>query len=63
MSLYNGIDPTAIAALGSYTESYGSGSPANIANLYASLGLFEDAPNTSVAIIPIIMHYLRRILV
>ncbi len=63
MSLYNGIDPTAIASLGSYTETYGSGEPANIANLYASLGLFEDAPNISFNIIPLVMHLLRRVLV
>ncbi len=63
MSLYDGIDPTAIAALGVYTETYGSSSPANIANLYASLGLLEDAPNVSFNIIPLVMHLLRRVLV
>ena len=63
MSLYNGIDPIAIAALGSYTETYGSTEPGNIANLYASLGLFEDAPNISFNIIPLVMHLLRRVLV
>ena len=45
MSLYNGIDPTAIASLGVYTETYGAGEGGNIANLVASLGLFEDAPD------------------
>jgi len=63
MSLYSGVDPTAIASLGSYTETYGSTSPGNIANLYASLGLFEDAPNVSFNIIPMVVHLLRRVLV
>jgi len=63
MSLYSGIDPIAIASLGSYTETYDSGSPANIANLYASLGLLENAPNVSFNIIPLVMHLLRRVLV
>ncbi len=44
MSLYNGIDPTAIASLGVYTETYGVGEEGNVANLVASFGLFEDAP-------------------
>ena len=41
MSLYNGIDVTAIATLGVYTETYGSSHPKNIANLYASFGYSE----------------------
>jgi len=63
MSLYNGIDPTAIASLGSYTETYGSSAPGNIANLYASLGLLNDAPNLDFNIIPLVMHLLRRVFV
>ena len=44
MSLYNGIDPTAIASLGVYTETYGVGEERNVANLYVSFGYLEDAP-------------------
>ncbi len=44
MSLYNGIDPTAIASFGVYTETYGAGEEGNIANLVASFGLLEAAP-------------------
>lgn len=60
MSLYNGIDPIAIASYGSYTETYTSASdPGAIANLYASRGLFEDAPNITIRIVAIIMQYLK----
>lgn len=45
MGLYNGIDPIAIASNGVFTETYGSTEPARIANLYASRGYFELAPN------------------
>ena len=44
MSLYNGIDPTAIASFGVYTETYGSTDGGNIASLFASFGLLENAP-------------------
>lgn len=45
MSLYNGLDITAIATLGVYTETYNSATgAANIANLYASYGFLEEAP-------------------
>lgn len=45
MSLYNGLDITAIATLGVYTETYNSATGAeNIASLYVSYGFLEDAP-------------------
>jgi len=45
VSLYNGLDITAIATLGVYTETYDSATgAANIANLYISYGFLEDAP-------------------
>jgi hypothetical protein len=47
MSLHNGIDLVAIATSGTYTETYGSTEPANIANLYVSFGFLEDAPDVS----------------
>jgi len=63
MSLYNGLDLIAIVSHGVYTETYTSASdPGAIANLYASFGLFEDAPNISFNIIPLVMHLLRRVL-
>jgi len=46
MSLYDGICPTAIASLGVYTETFGVGEEGNIANLVASFGLLEDAPES-----------------
>lgn len=60
MALRNGLDTVAIAMQGTYTETYGSGSSANIANLYVSRGYFEDAPNVTLKIINIIMSYFRR---
>jgi hypothetical protein len=45
VSLHNGIDTIAIATVGIYSSTYGSAAPGNIANLFASLGLFEDAPD------------------
>jgi len=45
MSLHNGIDIVSIISCGIYTETYGSATQKNICNLYASLGLYEDAPD------------------
>jgi len=44
MTLHEGLDTVAIASLGVYTETYGVDEEANLANLYASFGLLEDAP-------------------
>ena len=44
MSLHSGIDTVAFVSLGLYTKNYGDSEQANINNLYASLGLYEDAP-------------------
>ena len=44
MSLRNGLDTVAIVTAGVYSETYGSADKSNIASLYASLGLLEDAP-------------------
>jgi hypothetical protein len=60
MALQNGIDTVSIATFGVYTETYGSGAPANIANLYASRGFLENAPNITIKIINIVMSYFRR---
>lgn len=60
MSLHSGIDTVAIISGGCFTKTYGSSAPANIANLYASRGLLEDAPNVAVMIINIVMSYFRR---
>jgi hypothetical protein len=47
VSLYNGIDPVAIATVGTYNETYvTSTGGARIANLFASWGLLESAPTT-----------------
>ena len=49
MSLHNGIDTVGIATAGSYSKTYGSAAPGNIANLFATLGLLEDAPKIAVS--------------
>lgn len=50
MSLHNGVDLVSISTSGVYTATYGSGQPANRANLYVSRGFFEDAPDIAAAI-------------
>ena len=57
MSLHSGIDTVAVISTGIFTKTYGSTSPANIANLYASLGLLEDAPNIFIKIVSLIIQY------
>ena len=48
MSLHNGLDTVAISTAGVFTKTYGSAAPANIANLFISLGFYEDAPVVAV---------------
>lgn len=60
MSLHSGLDTVAIVSEGVFTKTYGSASASNIANLYASRGLLEDAPNVVVKIINIVMYLTRR---
>jgi hypothetical protein len=38
------VDPVALCSAGVYSEVYGVGEEGNIANLFASLGMIEDAP-------------------
>lgn len=46
------VDPVAYASFGFYSEVFGAGEEGNIANLFSSAGLIEDAPNAApVAII------------
>jgi len=59
MSLHEGIDTVAYATYGAFTATYGSVTPANIANLYASWGLLEDAPNTSQIYAAVKMYYYK----
>jgi len=49
MALHSGIDTVAYISNGIYSKTYGSGNSGNIANLFASLGLLEDAPAASQA--------------
>jgi hypothetical protein len=60
MSLHDGIDTVAIVSGGVFTETYGASHKSHIANLYASRGYMEDAPNTLIKIINIVMSYFRR---
>ncbi len=50
MALHNGIDTCAFVSGGVYTENYGAADPENIANLFVSYGLVEDAPIPSPAV-------------
>lgn len=47
MALHNGIDTVAVASLGVYTETYGAADPNEIANIFASRGYLEEAPEPS----------------
>lgn len=61
MSLHSGLDTVAIATAGLFSKTYGSTGQKYINNLYASLGLLEDAP----ALAPIVSGWwnlLRRII-
>ena len=60
MSLHSGLDTCAIISHGLHSKNYGAATPGAIANLYASLGFMEDAPNVAIKIINIMMHYYRR---
>lgn len=57
MSLYNGLDITAIASGGVHSATYGSAEPANTANLYASRGHLEGAP----AYTPPIYNWIKKV--
>lgn len=50
MSLHNGLDTVAIVTIGIYSKTYGSTDGNNIANLFVSLGLFEDAPDYTLTV-------------
>jgi hypothetical protein len=43
MALQNGIDTVALLTFGVFTETYGAGEGGNIAALFLSRGLLEDA--------------------
>lgn len=60
MSLHEGLDTCAIISYGVFTKNYGAAAPAAIANLYASLGFMEDAPNVEIKILQIMMYYYRK---
>jgi len=60
MSLHSGLDTVGIITGGVFSKTYGAGEEANLANLYSSRGLLEDAPNVAVKIINIVMNYFRR---
>jgi len=44
MALHNGIDTVAVVTRGVFSKTYGAADPGNIANLFVSRGLLEDAP-------------------
>ena len=49
MSLHNGIDTIGVLSYGVFSKTYGVGEEGNTANIYSSLGYFEDAPGGVVA--------------
>lgn len=44
MALNGGIDTVSYLTIGLYSETYTSADAANIASLFVTLGLLEDAP-------------------
>jgi len=54
------VDPVAYATLGNYTETYGVGEEANLANLFVSWGMIDDAPNVNFKIAPLMDYYFKR---
>jgi len=60
MSLHGGLDTVGIISYGCFSKTYGAGEEGNLANLYASRGFLEDAPNIAIKIINIVMSYFRR---
>ncbi len=44
MALNNGIDTVSFLTAGLYSETYDGDDQANIASLFVTLGLLEDAP-------------------
>ena len=59
MSLHSGIDTVAIISHGVFTKTYGVDEEANLANLYASQGYLEDAPNLAHKFLNLVYHYMR----
>lgn len=47
MALHSGIDTVAIVSLGVYSETYGSANTDNVADLFLSFGLLENAPEAA----------------
>ena len=45
MSLHEGIDTCSYVSVGQFTKNYGAANKSNIANLFGSLGMLEDAPS------------------
>lgn len=60
MSLHNGIDLMAVASHGVYSATYGSANRGAIANLFASLGLLEDAPESSPGVLAKLYGMIKR---
>ena len=61
MSLDSGLDTVGIISGGVFSKTFGVGEEGNLANLYASRGLLEDAPNVAVKWLNIVYHYMHRI--
>jgi len=54
------VDTVGFASIGVYSETYGSAELKNRCNLFASYGVFCDAPNILLKIAVIMDYYKRR---
>ena len=53
------IDTCGFTSGGVYSETYGNAELQNLCNLFASYGMFPDAPNVDIRIVNIEMFYKR----
>jgi hypothetical protein len=53
------VDPVAFTSAGVYSEVYGVGEEGNVANLFASIGLVEDAPDAAPSAVKMALVLLR----
>jgi len=54
------VDPVAYSSLGNYSEVSGASDEGAIANLFATLGMVEDAPDLTIRICSLMDYYFRR---
>ncbi len=60
MSLWSGVDTIAVVSHGVYSETYGVGEEANVASLFASFGLLEDASRAAPSRSKWLLYYFKK---